>query len=1440
MDGLGITFDAYGSIQHHARGYRQPQHSVHPPAVAAHLLPHHHRLQHSVSYDAALNRHYSAQPMYRHPSDTSGDSAHKRVRIAAGTPEVLNGKGGYLPYDQHHLSPLSDFGQSTASGTGSSQPFSPASLSSLPSSTDAGAYPSFPSHALPHDAYPIRNHPHATSHADLHHAQQPSPSRGPSRLPAFLQDRQQALARPRSMVELRQSQQQRERTSPPTSMHAPYAEHVEHAQYAASPSDPYEHLQDSPAESVPSSAGALQRRQFERQLQGEFDERRRLRASEGRPRERTQSEGVIRPLERVRSRSLSAKEMKELADREAARRVEEQAHVPQPEIDEDEALEADEADDDVGTVISLAPPPQREAGASGLQRQSTLLTAGASTVRRRKELDRLLAPTSRHTGISSLGTIAQSPTPSTTSSAVTQSTQPRAASHASAQVASLPSPVILEQAKHGKGARVELDLVLETPLVVEGGLLKGRLEVRIRKSKEREGEVWIGTPKIRVIGFEELSSGDGRYIFYHASAPASTSTDPLACYDSPADNEGFHRGKSGQHNVPVKMNLPIGKGAKGPWKGKQGVVRYIAIASLKLKGKEGTDRSIAHFYRHVEVYPYFNPALTLAPAIKPLTADASKSLFMGGSGKVTLHASLHRETWVAGQRCYVEVRVSNESSKKVKALTLALIRTTAVYRSTSCTSSHGSRDPYGFGVDAVPASSSEPTQTQTTRKKVAETTLELGKKGTKGVTAKGSWLGVDAGESADFAPSFLIPEDALTIARGRHLENTYSVKVSVGGSLSADISVDIPIRVVNFISLDPPPGHVGPSPLPDQPRRPVARSWSSNQLRDAVRPSQATVGRMTSLDSLRLEDLNGGRRPRQQRPPLSRIASVESVRTSDLPRAEPVAERSRPASVQHLTSRSDEENVVPAERSQVVVDRAKRRQLQHQMSLQCISSAIASATARRSPNVREREPTLRAAASHGDLYEARLAVDESPDAGYYGGGVEEDLFTLPAVNLHSDVQFGLGLGLDDVGIQLDDLDEVPDDPAALDRHLHPEPSSRYQPQQQQQQQYEHRYQPEPMRPEDLYASQPADPQVDVDQESDDELDSILQSHFSEDDDEQLERPTSLYARAPSPPLQRSETAAARPASPVKRHSPIPPTSPVKASPSRRPSDKFAFATPSSPIKAGVELPVVDEEEHLAARTTRPLPTPPVAHAAPSSPRKATHEHSSTTREPSSLRKTPSGASLKRNPGVLRKAGSTRSIRSTASSLDVASTADATRALATARSPSIASPRVSPIIASGTTFGARPTLSSTVATPSSPVRRVVKTPSPSLRPTRSMAELRSAPSPSSFFAGGSPHERPASPRKSSVLPSVKNKVAALETRQATLHRLATTSREGGRARVPAAQLSRADSIMSSASSVMPSEFNLNRTNSMASFKAPLLKRGATILEPTPPVPSLPAL
>ncbi|GAA6026974.1 hypothetical protein JCM8097_006008 [Rhodosporidiobolus ruineniae] len=1401
MSGLGITFDVSTSPELQHAAHHQHPYRGHP-AQAPHLRR---TLHHSMSVDEGLNRQYRHEPMVRQPSEDSAGSGQKRVRIAVGTPEVLGGGKGQhdLPYLHQHsqLSPLSDFDLSSASDTGSSQPFSPASLSDLPSSTESGAYPTFypiSSHAPSGPTAPGMEAAQSRPYPPLNPAANAYQPLRPSRLPAFLQERQQnhGLARPHSMMELSQAYHR-----PAAVLRGPRAEeeHVEYADYKSSPEvEQRQQYGDESPESVPSSAGGFQRRQLERQLQEQKDlleaERRRLRASEGRPRERS-APGVesVRPLVHQRSRSLSAQEMRQLA-------AAEQAREPQPQVlrrsqsqgvlqDFGDSALAGEDDDERGTVISLDNRPL--SGPAEVTRQNTLLTAGASTVRRRKELSRLLAPSSKK-GSVGLPSITGSPTPSQASSAVTSSTRPAPSRTSAAPTTA--SPVILEQAKGSSRARVELDLVLETPLVVEGGLLKGKLELKVRKPKDKEGELWIGKPKIRVIGFEELASSDARYVFFHHAESISTvqaTNAPslvLPCFDTPPDEEGFCRAKLGQHAIPVRMSLPVGKGAKGPWKGKQGVVRYIAIASVKLKSKTGTNRSIAHFYRHVDVFPYLNPAVALAPASKPLQAEAAKSLFLGGNGKVTLKASMHRETWVAGQRCYCDVSVINDSHKKIKTLTLALVRTTTIYRPS--------------------AVEGGPSHTQSTRKKVAETTLEMGKKATKGVTAKGSWMGVDAGESSDFSHSLLVPSDALSISRGRHIEVSYAVKVSVGGSLSTDVAADIPVRIVDFLSLDPPPGHVGASPLVEAPARPLARQWSSTQLRTDAAPRRdgPLMNRMISVDSLRLEDLNSGRGPsRLVQPTLSRVASLSSIRTDDLPRAEPLDQQD--TGTEHFPPGRSDRVPHALARTEALVDRALQRQIQHQASLDCISSAIASATARRQQGLR-RQPS--ALSSIVEPEQERSWMD-SPE---YEGDFTDQLHCgggeLPYVASGS-------FTVDDLRVQLDDLDDVPDDPVYLNQQ-----------------------------------ASPAGIEEDIaDSDSEGELDAIMQSHFSDEDDDDEDMPSTRSSYVPPSPRRTD-----RPASPTKvtvrprSSSFAQPSSPVKTraqqesprqqrSPEKRSPDKFGFATPSSPIKACVELP---DESNSAPPTRAPRPLP----ALPTAP---------------ALSKQPSGSSLRRQPGMIRKTPSQRSVRSVASSVELR-THPAKVALPPSRSPSLASPMVSPVLA---TVRTRPPMSpTTMAVPPSSAspRRVVKTPSPALRATRSMADLHDirASSSSSFSSS----DMPPPPVPSSVtrqpttlstrpggLPSVvKNKVAALETRQAQLTRLATTTKI--RARVssgvhvpPLAQasLARADSVLSNASSVAPSEVSfrditgLSRANSVVSFKAPLLRRGGGY-EDAPPVPALP--
>ncbi|CAD6897733.1 unnamed protein product [Tilletia laevis] len=629
---------------------------------------------------------------------------------------------------------------------------------------------------------------------------------------------------------------------------------------------------------------------------------------------------------------------------------------------------------------------------SSLDRSGTLLSASANPARRSRELNRLLGNSARklsasaakstgadagfdgvrgHDGRSGDGESSVGPSASASASGlgieglpaslsstivpnVKKGTSTGAPSSVgsgtttgtNAAVNSANAIAVLEQAKSGK-ARVEVDLVLETDLVVEGGTLRGRLQVKVRKPSEGEGIVMLAQPKIRIVGFEELMGDDTRHIFYHHAmaidgdlsnggpsepyvlhgspnifSPEASGGIPLPCFASSQDHEGYSRGKEGTHSIPFALDVPIGRGAKGSYRGKTAVVRYIVIGSVKLKSSNGTDRSIAHFYRHMELFPYLNPAVVLSPAPKPLVSQAEKGLFMGGSGKVLLTASLHRPTWVAGQRVYVNIAVSNETSKKVKNLHLALVRTVTLFRPKP-------EFNVGFSVPVDPTESyidPDACTTSTTRKKICEETVELGQKGTKGsVTARGWWTGVDPGCSLDVSHYMTIPADALTISRGRHVEVVYSIKVAVSGTFYSDVSVELPLRVINFLSLDPPPARVGTMSSFGASNTSMSRSWSQAAQSD----NALGISPRSHPHSLAAEA-----------PLIARVRSMDALKSPTklevAPRHQlhlPIPNTRAPAGASSSQGGDD--------------DRQTSRRLQHQKSLDFINHAIRSATARR-------------------------------------------------------------------------------------------------------------------------------------------------------------------------------------------------------------------------------------------------------------------------------------------------------------------------------------------------------------------------------------------------------------------------------------------------------------------------------------------------------------
>ncbi|EJD54818.1 hypothetical protein AURDEDRAFT_148418 [Auricularia subglabra TFB-10046 SS5] len=367
---------------------------------------------------------------------------------------------------------------------------------------------------------------------------------------------------------------------------------------------------------------------------------------------------------------------------------------------------------------------------------------------------------------------------------------------------SSPAPLALEQGKAG-GPRVEVDILLENDTCVEGGILSGALEVCVRRPANGEGAILLGEAKIRIVGIETIPHHD-RHIFFQTSFDlASISTESHRLYTSGPDADHFCRARTGIHQVRFQLRSPrhMGpQGAKGVFGYKSGItVQYIAMASIKVKDVQTNTQSIAHFYRPVELWPSFNPQLILARAPQPIQASSEGTVFMGGNGKLKLSASLYREVWVAGQRCLVRVAIDNGTKKAVKTVHLALQMLITVFRPNP---ELEASPPRAIRFESDP----DACQTTTIRKTIAETSLEMGARGGKGVvSARGWWPGCPAGERNEFMHFIVIPPDALSIPRSKLVEVSYELRVSASaGQLASDVQTRVPLRIINQLSVDPP------------------------------------------------------------------------------------------------------------------------------------------------------------------------------------------------------------------------------------------------------------------------------------------------------------------------------------------------------------------------------------------------------------------------------------------------------------------------------------------------------------------------------------------------------------------------------------------------------------------------------------------------------------
>lgn len=136
--------------------------------------------------------------------------------------------------------------------------------------------------------------------------------------------------------------------------------------------------------------------------------------------------------------------------------------------------------------------------------------------------------------------------------------------------------VALEQAK--TRARVEVDIVLESDVCVQGGYLRGHIKVRVRKRSKKDGVILLSEGKIRVVGYESVTSEDVQHTFYQCAAPLSAVTDASRnMYESTPDEEGFAPAVEGLHVLPFAFKLPIDNSFGAP----KGVVSFSSGISVR-------------------------------------------------------------------------------------------------------------------------------------------------------------------------------------------------------------------------------------------------------------------------------------------------------------------------------------------------------------------------------------------------------------------------------------------------------------------------------------------------------------------------------------------------------------------------------------------------------------------------------------------------------------------------------------------------------------------------------------------------------------------------------------------------------------------------------------------------------------------------------------------
>ncbi|KAG0301143.1 hypothetical protein BGZ98_008595 [Dissophora globulifera] len=324
-----------------------------------------------------------------------------------------------------------------------------------------------------------------------------------------------------------------------------------------------------------------------------------------------------------------------------------------------------------------------------------------------------------------------------------------------------------------KCSKLKIRIFFDSTIFQAGGNLFGRMEVTATSSRSLK----LGEIAVELAAYEEITSKEftatqsflsSRLSFQGPNIPPSN-----AVHGPPCDENGFWMAKKGKTTFPFAFQLPLDCPSSLVF-GQTASLRYV-VTGLVQVFYHGKDEMILKSKEAfvVEAWDGYNPDYRI-----PVGAANSTKLFWGGSGSLVLEAMLSERLHSAGGNLTVEVKVKNNTSRKVQGIRLGVHR-----RLEMVSNKDKAQQNPGLRIDTVSVSEVVGTQ-----------------------EFKSSSYLFDTGEERTMTVNMIVPGNARTIRGTALFEVTCFVVVSMLlGTFSGELSVEIPVKICHPASLTPAP-----------------------------------------------------------------------------------------------------------------------------------------------------------------------------------------------------------------------------------------------------------------------------------------------------------------------------------------------------------------------------------------------------------------------------------------------------------------------------------------------------------------------------------------------------------------------------------------------------------------------------------------------------------